>query len=307
VTDGLEAAIIVAAALELARLAAQVLDEVEDGDAGTGVGGLTGVVCPPPPVHPHVLWLSSGVPQAVNAGTGLIFASLLALARLYDCGVVPEIVADLQAEFVRTGFRMCQGQHLDLIAEAQDNLSLEGYWQIAEAKTCAFLELGCRAGALLGGAAGAYPERLNSATAVEHAGGVHRRRRGEIATYAEYGRHLGFLVQIVNDLGGLLDEEGSDLVRHKKTLPLIYALSVAGEGEKERLRRAWAEAAYDAGACREVRRLVIELGALQYTFVQGELHHRRALSAIQGARGDPGALAGLTALLDQYRPASLLA
>ena len=266
---------VVAAALELARLAAQVLDEVEDGDAG------------------DVLWLSTGVPQAVNAGTGLIFASLLALARLYDCGVAPEIVADLQAEFVRTGFRMCQGQHLDLIAEAQEDLSLEGYWQIAQAKTGAFLELGCRAGALLGGATEACPERS---------------RRDEIAPYAGYGYHLGLLVQTVNDLGGLLDEEGrSDLVRHKKTLPLIYALSVAGEGEKERLRQAWAEAPYDAGACREVRRLVVELGALQYTFVQGELHHRRALSALQGADGDPEALAQLAALLDQYRPASLLA
>jgi len=277
-------AIVVAAALELARLAAQILDDVEDGDA---VRNSVSPGCGP---GSRALWLSSGVPQAVNVGTGLIFASLLALSRLGDCGVAPEIVADLQAEFARTGFRMCQGQHLDLVAEAEEGLSLEGYWQMAEAKTGAFLELACRAGALLGGAG-----------------------EEESVPYAGYGHYLGFLVQVVNDLGGLLDEErNGDLVRHKKTLPLIYALSVAGEEEGERLRRAWAEAPYDAAACREVRRLVVELGALQYAFVQGELHYQHALSALQkaGTGGvhprDPEALAGLAALLDQYRPTALL-
>ena len=294
-------AIVVAAALELARLAAQILDDVEEGDA---VRNSVSPGCGP---GSRALWLSSGVPQAVNVGTGLIFASLLALSRLGDCGVAPEIVADLQAEFARTGFRMCQGQHLDLVAEAEEGLSLEGYWQMAEAKTGAFLELACRAGALLGGAG-----------------------EEESVAYAGYGHYLGFLVQVVNDLGGLLDEErNGDVVRHKKTLPLIYALSVASENEGERLRRAWAEAGaggghpcvssrptasarHDAAACREVRRLVVELGALQYAFVQGELYYQQALSALQkaGTGGvhprDPEALAGLTALLDQYRPAALL-
>lgn len=282
----LDQGIVVAAAFELARLAADVLDDVEDADGG------------------HALWQSLGIPQAINVGTGLIFASLMALSRLREHGVTPETRATIQAAFTRTGFRMCEGQHLDLqggtgaweqgskseIRNAVLSLSkdpkseIERYWQIATAKSGAFFELGCRAGALLGDLT---PE--------------------DIVPYAEYGSHLGLLIQIANDLAGLLDEDGSsDLIHRKPTLPVIYAFSVALEPQAEQLRRAWTAAAHDAQARREVRRLVIELGAPQYVFVEAERHYRRARRALGRANGQPDALTQLADLLNLYQPASFL-
>ncbi len=302
--------VVVAAAFELARLAADVLDDVEDADVGGS------------------LWQSMSIPQAINVGTGLIFASLMALSRLREHGAALETVAALQTEFARTGFRMCAGQHLDLqggtgaweqgsksetCAEPSRSIrnaalslskgperrperrpeSVEGlaegseiqrYWQIVAAKSGAFFELGCRAGALLGDVA-----------------------EEDTTPYAEYGRHLGLLIQIANDLAGLLDEDGSsDLIHRKPTLPVIYAFSVAPEPQAEQLRRAWTAGAHDAQARREVRRLVIELGAPQYVFVEAERHYRRARQALEQTGGQPDALDQLAEILKLHRPVSFL-
>jgi len=276
---------VVAAAFELARLAADVLDDVEDADAG------------------GALWESMGIPQATNVGTSLIFASLLTLSRLHECGAPPETIALLQTEFARTGLRMCAGQHLDLCGGAREQGSrkseirnavlslskgpkseIDSYWQVVAAKSGAFFALGCRAGALLGDAA-----------------------QGEVALYAEYGHHLGLLAQTTNDLAGLLDEQGSsDLIQRKPTLPVIYAFSVADEPQREHLGRAWAEAAHDARSRRDVRRLVIDLGAAHYVFVEAERHYQRARRALEQTGGRPDAPVQLMALLDQHRPRSLL-
>jgi len=293
---------VVAGAFELARLAADVLDDVEDADAG------------------GALWESMGIPQATNVGTGLIFASLLTLSCLHECGAKPETVTLLQTEFARTGLHMCAGQHLDLCWGAGEPGSTGGkmasgenrpftpapqhpgspaqgapphprtpaplhkYWQVVAAKSGAFFALGCRAGALLGGIA-----------------------QGEVAPYAEYGHHLGLLAQTTNDLAGLLDEQGSsDLVQRKPTLPVIYAFAVADEPRRERLSRAWADAAHDAQARQDVRRLVIDLGAAHYVFVEAERHYQRARRALEQTGGRPDAVAQLMALLDQHRPRSFI-
>lgn len=282
-----ELGIVVAAAFELARVAADLLDDVEDADTGAA------------------LWQSLGAPQAINVGTSLIFASLLALSRLREHGVSPERLALLQTEFARTGFRMCAGQHLDLCGGAEgqrgrgeeensppllrSSAPLHEYWRIVAAKSGAFFELGCRAGALLGDV---------------DAGGP---RNGDVAPYAEFGRHLGVLVQITNDLAGLLALDGSsDLATRKPTLPVLYAFSVATDTQADRLRRAWASAARDPATCHDIQSLVVELGAPQYILMEAERHARLARQALDRAKGQPDALAQLAELLDRHRPTSLL-
>ncbi|RME43724.1 MAG: hypothetical protein D6791_14785 [Chloroflexi bacterium] len=278
----LDQGLIVAAAFELARLAANVLDDVEDADGA------------------DALWRSMGIPQAINVGTSLIFASLMALSRLRECGARAETIATIQAEFARTGFRMCEGQHLDLGGGAEEQGSrgelthapwhlrasalLRRYWQIAAAKSGAFFELGCRAGVLL---CDVSPQ--------------------DLAPYAEYGWHLGLLIQIANDLAGLLDErDSSDVVYQKMTLPVLYALSVATPAQARQLRQAWTAAAQDARARREVSQMVVELGAPQYIFVEAERHYWRARQALERANGQTGALAQLADFLNLQRPASFL-
>ncbi|HID64636.1 MAG TPA: hypothetical protein EYP49_18115 [Anaerolineae bacterium] len=86
----------IAAAWFLLYLAAKILDDIEDDDT-------------------HLTpWFAIGVPQAINAATGLIFASQLALARLPRMGADRELALSLLEDFNGTTLRMCTGQHADL-------------------------------------------------------------------------------------------------------------------------------------------------------------------------------------------------
>lgn len=108
--DGDQATAIAAAWLLLC-LAAKILDDIEDGDA-------------------HLTpWSAIGTPQAINAATGLIFASQLALARLPRMGADRELALSLLEDFNRTTLRMCAGQHADL-AEGS-NSPLQATTQLA--------------------------------------------------------------------------------------------------------------------------------------------------------------------------------
>jgi len=124
----------IAAAWFLLYLAAKVLDDVEDDDT-------------------HLTpWSAIGAPQAINAATGLIFVSQLALARLPRMGADRELALFLLEDFNRTTLRMCAGQHADLTEGS--HLPLERCLSIAGAKSGEFFALACRAGALLGSFAG---------------------------------------------------------------------------------------------------------------------------------------------------------
>ena len=120
----------VAAAWFLLYLAAKVLDDIEDEDALQNP------------------WCTVGIAQAINAATGLIFVSQLALAHLPRMGAGRGLALYLIEDFNCTILRMCAGQHADL-TEASIS-SLERYFRIAGAKSGEFFALACRAGALLG-------------------------------------------------------------------------------------------------------------------------------------------------------------
>jgi len=260
-----EHGLIVAAAFELARMAADVLDDVQDGDTDAG------------------LWRELGAGQAINVGLGLTCAAHLALSRLRHSGLPEGLVALLQEDFARVGFEMCAGQYLDLLGEGEEvglPDGLERCWQMAAAKSGAFFALGCQAGARLGWG-----------------------DTQDVAPYAEFGHHLGLLAQVANDLAGLYGLGGkADLARRKKTLPLVYALSVAQGEARAQLEAACRAAVGDPTAQAQVRELVITLGAPQYLLLAAEDHYRRAAAALRRAHGQAEALAGLMGVLDHLRP-----
>ena len=224
-----------AAAWFLLYLAAKALDDVEDGDALQGP------------------WYGIGVPQAINAATGLIFTSQLALAHLPRMGANRELTLSLIKDFNRTILQMCAGQHADL-TEAS-SLSLERYFSIAGAKSGEFFSLACRAGALLG--------------------------TDKVASYSEFGYNLGVLIQICDDFEGVWSPKGrSDLAAGKRTLPIIYALTVAPPGVKARLERFLAKATSEREAEEEARGLITELGAPHYLLVEVQIRRQRAEAAL---------------------------
>ena len=245
----------IAAAWFLLYLAARVLDDIEDGDA---------LQSP---------WSAIGAPQAINAATGLIFASQLAFAHLPQIEADRDLALSLLEDFNRTTLRMCAGQHADLTEES--NLSLERCLSIAEAKSGEFFALACRAGALLG--------------------------TDEVAPYSEFGYNLGVLIQMCDDFEGIWNPQGrSDLATGKRTLPVIYALNVAPPSVRDCLEQLLVKATGEQEAEGQARRIITALGAPHYLLIEAQIRRRRAEAALCSTGKSSSACRQLIALLNGH-------
>ena len=255
---------VISAAFRLASTAASVLDDVQDADSD------------------QALWREVGPAQATNSGLALCLSAQLALGKLATLGIDPAKVTSLQTSYVETVLQMCSGQHRDLVSEGDQVITLDECWEIMRTKTAVFFSWGCYAGALIG-------SDTNDAN-------------DAISAYATFGHHLGLLHQLWNDLRGLNEYAGKkDLAHCKKSLPLVYALSVARAETREQLQKACRAAPYNRNALHELRQLILQLGAVPYLLLMAETHYQAAMLALQKTGGQPKALANLTSLLSEFR------
>jgi octaprenyl-diphosphate synthase len=105
------------------------------------------------------------------------------------------------------------------------------------------------------------------------------------AAMIRYGQELGRAFQLVDDaldFNASADELGKnlgdDLAEGKATLPLIYAMRNASEGDKELIRKAILEGGLD---CLESIQAIIEsTGALQYTAARAQEAADHAIAAL---------------------------
>lgn len=251
--------VIVSAAFHIASIAANVLDDVQDADNDKG------------------LWRQVGPAQAINSGMALSYVAQAILGQLEATGVPRLTVAELQTSYMETVLEMCAGQHQDLSAEGDSEVSLDDCWQMIEKKTAVFFSWACRAGALLGHGA-------------------------NVTAYATFGHHLGLLHQLCNDLMGLHHRQGKlDLVRRKKSLPVAYAFTMATARVKQQLETAWRAAPYQTAAQDEVRQLLQQLGVSPYLLLMSEVHYQAALTALHQTGAQPEQRKPLIALLEQFR------
>ncbi len=215
--------------------------------------------------------------QSLNMATGLMTSASLALSLIQD----PETALSISQDFYRTGLRMCAGQHADL---TENEPTLDRCWRIVEAKSGAFFALACRAGARLAG---------NDSLQIE--------------SFSEFGRHLGILVQIGDDINGLWPSAGerSDLAAGKRSLPVAYAMQVFPASRRETLRGLLETAQGEQGAEAEARRLIIESGAVLYLYAEAERHRQEGRLALERGATPSPAQAALLMLLN--RLASLIA
>ncbi len=211
--------------------------------------------------------------------TGLLFAGQRALTRLPHYGVSPQRALAIIADFNATALRACAGQHADL---ASDRLSLEACRQALALRAGEPFALACRAGAALA----THDPPL-------------------IALCHEFGYNLGVLWQLADDFEDLWNPHGpSDLALGRRTLPVVYALTVIEPSERDRLETLLQRAAAGDGQAEEAgRQVVTALGAPLYVVAQARLHRGRAEAALRQLSGPPAVQARLGALLDQAMPA----
>ncbi len=242
-----------AAAVELGHNFSLVHDDIEDDDRERR--------------HRPTLWALHGIPQAINTGDMLFSLSRIALHRLTDLGFSDRTVLRLMKLYDETCVALCEGQYLDIwMAEHDDALSVELYFDMIGRKTAALIAASIEAGAVL-------------ATEDEEV----------IGRYRAFGWDLGIAFQLNDDLLGIWGPERStgkeptDVPRKKKTLPVIYAYEHAGPADRARLAELYANGTLAAEHVAEITAILERAGARDYTRDQAQQHRDRAIASLDAA------------------------
>ena len=244
------AALPAAAAVELLHNFTLIHDDIEDQDR-TRRGRPT-------------LWSLWGIPQAINAGDALFTISYRAMLDLETRGHPASTVTLALRRFTEGTIRITEGQHRDIGFEDDGDVTEERYLAMIAGKTSALIGLAAELGAI---AAGATPAAQSN----------HRR----------FGEALGKAFQMYDDLLGLWGDPrrtgkpvASDLIRRKKTLPILRGMRLSprfrdlmleGNLNQERIAEALAE--LERCQCRA------------YTEERARHYHDMALAALDASGG----------------------
>jgi geranylgeranyl diphosphate synthase type I len=239
-----------AAAVELGHNFSLVHDDIEDGDRERR--------------HRPTLWSLHGIPQAINAGDMLFSLSRVALHRLSDLGFSDAKVLRLMRLYDETCVALCEGQYIDIAtSESDDGMSVELYFDMIGRKTAALIAASIEAGALL-------------ATDDE----------AVIARYRAFGWALGLAFQLNDDLLGIwgaeqaTGKEATDIARHKKTLPVIYAFEHAEPEDRARLAELYRRTAPSPADVVEIIAILERSGAHDFTRDEARRHRDEALAEL---------------------------
>jgi geranylgeranyl diphosphate synthase type I len=242
-----------AAAVELGHNFSLVHDDIEDDDRERR--------------HRPTLWALHGIPQAINTGDMLFSLSRIALHRLTDLGFSDHTVLRLMRLYDETCVALCEGQYMDIwMAEHDEDLSVERYFDMIGRKTAALIAASIQAGAILA---------TEDETVIDR--------------YRAFGWDLGIAFQLNDDLLGIwgrehaTGKEPTDVPRKKKTLPVIYAFERAARADRERLAALYANGRLTPEHTTEIVEILERTGAREYTRDQARLHRDRALAALDAA------------------------
>lgn len=149
-----------------------------------------------------------GLWSTVGGDRSMLFgASALALA-FRPVTSDPETPREVIDALARHIVELAKGEDMDLTGDLR---SFDEYWGLMRAKAGAAFALACEMGAILAGSTAAVVEAC-----------------------AEFGMHLGILLQVLDDLEGCFRPNGkSDLQQGKVTLPVVYGLQSDHRGRRE--------------------------------------------------------------------------
>lgn len=242
-----------AAAVELGHNFSLVHDDIEDRDVERR--------------HRATLWTIYGIPQAINTGDTLFTLSRIALHRLTELGFPDAKVLALMRLYDATCLALCEGQFMDIwSAEHDERLSVDFYFDMIGRKTAALIAASIEAGAMLA---------TDEPRVVE--------------AYRGFGWALGLAFQLNDDLLGIWGDEQatgkepSDLAKHKKTLPVIYALEHADDEDRRQLRGALAAAEPDPAQIAAARQILERSGARDYTRQRARSYRDEAVARLETA------------------------
>ena len=231
----IEEALPAAAAIELVHNFSLIQDDIQDDDRERR--------------HRPTVWSIWGKQQALNAITAMHVLSSVALARLGKNGTPIQKQQRAQSLLNNTVLEMVKGQYSDIHFETLLDVGVHKYLDMIDGKTAALISCSLEIGALLG-----------------------TEDKSSIEAMAKFGRYLGFAFQIKDDLlgiWGVVAETGkpnaSDILKKKKTLPVVFAFEAAEGIGKEQLVEIYAKDIIDYVEIDTVLRILGEIGAKDFT------------------------------------------
>jgi len=193
--------------------------------------------------------------------------SRIALHRLTALGFSDAKVLRLMRLYDDTCLALCEGQYIDIWTGEHDTaMTVELYFDMIGRKTAALISASIEAGALL-------------ATDDE----------AVIVRYRQFGWALGLAFQLNDDLLGIWGQEQatgkepSDLAKHKKTLPVIYALEHATPDDRARLLALYADPDPTSGEIAEAMAILERTGAQDYTRGEARRWRDEAIAELDAA------------------------
>ncbi|MEX2046351.1 MAG: polyprenyl synthetase family protein [Chloroflexota bacterium] len=242
-----------AAAIELLHNFTLIHDDIEDQD--------------PARHHRPTVWSVWGVPQAINAGDGMYAVSRLAVQRLRTLGFPAERILDFASLMDQTCVRVCEGQFLDISFESRTDVTADRYRVMAARKTGALFAASAQSAAVLASDDPSIRDQL-----------------------ARFGEDFGQAFQAHDDLLGIWAStertgkvEMNDLVKRKKTLPVVLAFERASPRVRAQLDELFApQAPLPAGNVDRIRAILDDLGVRPMLEREIEAHRARALHLLHG-------------------------
>lgn len=243
-----QAALPAAAAVELIHNFSLIHDDIED-NSSLRRGRPT-------------VWKNWGEAQAINTGD-----SVFALANMSLMNLEKTLSADIAHQagklFHATCLHLTQGQHLDILFENRDMVSLEEYWQMVGGKTAALLAFSMEVGALCA----SVPDDIQS-------------------NYRDFGHYLGLAFQAQDDILGIWgnqDQIGKsntgDLITGKKTLPVLFGLA-----QKKEFYECWSAGSINCEEASELSRMLEAEGGRDYAQNTADSLTDLALTALENAQ-----------------------
>lgn len=237
-----------AAAIELVHNFSLIHDDIEDGDRSRR--------------GKPTVWITHGIPKAINIGDNLLNKAYESAARLEGEGVPADRVLWCMRLLCGSTITLSEGQAMEMDFLDRWDVTEDEYMDMVWRKTGILVSAAVAGGAYLAGASETVIERM-----------------------MEYGKLIGPAFQIVDDVLNVsgdysryLKEIGGDIKEGKKTLMVIHLLENARPDEAERVRAilGTSRRRTSEGDCRYVLSLMDKYGSVEYA-------RRAAESRVSGA------------------------
>lgn len=186
--------------------------------------------------------IQMGDALATNAGTSLLFISLLALDELKAEGISSQLISQIRQQFIEAGWHLTVGQHRDLFSRKTTPISPEDSLETMRLKTGTSVKLYFESAALL-----AAPQKPS----LSH-------------HFALLGESLGVLVQIVGDYLDIFAKPFSDDLNNQcQTLPVILCRERLNLSDLATLEACLGQVKVDQRSHMVIRHLITKSNCLE--------------------------------------------